>query len=57
LVFLLEARLKIAQFGFEIDTDAKNASGVGKSLCDIPQNALRNVAVIIEERQKRQYDS
>ena len=44
-----EARLEVAEFGFEIDTHAEDASGIGERLGNVPEHALGNITVVPEE--------
>ena len=50
MVFMFfEARLEVAEFGFEIDTHAEDATGVGECLGNVPEHAIGNIAIIPEE--------
>jgi hypothetical protein len=46
----VDPALVVTEFGSEIDTDAKDASSVGKSLSDVPEYALRDIAIVAEKR-------
>ena len=54
---MVDTFFQVGDFSVEIDAHAKDASGVGQGLCDIPQYALRDVAAVVEKRQEGQHNA
>ena len=52
-----EARLEVAEFSFEIDTHAEDATGVGECLGNVPEHAIGDIAVVPEERHESEDDA
>ena len=53
----VDPALVVTEFGSEIDANAKDSSSVGKSLSDVPEHALGDIAIVAEKRQESKHDA